>query len=273
MVPHPEHEHMAVEGWPVFLSDNHHPVGRRQGMRPPARHEKLLVQDAVVLVRHLFEHQILILRLGHHHQVFKGVVQVAPIVHMYVRRSTVPAFLRHIDDGIKHHSMPERLPGYDVQRIRYRRIFESLDRLNDHLPLGEFHIERSRMMERPLPGAGCDARIRIGGCIKLVVGSDEMNPASCRQSVRACRRDGQSAHRVLPAALRDLHIDDLSAVGFKQLQLRQAIPVVDIGDPLPVRRPAGMKRVVVEERELVGFTSDGRLHIEVVELIRGAPRG
>ena len=272
VVPHPEQEDMAIKRRTIFLSDHQNHIRGGQGVRAPARHEELLIQNPIVLVRHLFEHQVLILRGGHHHQILQRIVQIAPVIHMHVRRGAVPSFRPHIDHRFERHLVPKRFARRDMQRIRYRSVFESLDGPDDRRSFRQFQFERARMMKRPLCGARRNARIGVRRRIKFSVRRDQMNPAPRRQSARPRRGNGQPAHGMLPAALRNLHVHDLPAVGFKQFELGQAIPVVDIRDPFPVRRPARMKGVVLEKRELVGLAARRRLHVEVVELIRRAAR-
>ena len=74
MVAQAEHEHVAPERRPVFLADYENHVFARQRVRPAARHEELMIEDAVVLVRNLLEHDVLIFGRRHHHQVLERVV-------------------------------------------------------------------------------------------------------------------------------------------------------------------------------------------------------
>ena len=87
------------------------------------------------------------------------------------------------------------------------------------------------------------------------------------------RAEGELAHRAFPAAIGDRHPADLATVGFEQGELWQSALVHDEGDPFIIRRPARVKRVVLEEGELVGLSADRRLDIEIVELVGGAAGG
>ena len=64
-----------------------------------------------------------------------------------------------------------------------------------------------------------------------------------------------------------------AAVDLEKRELRQAGAVVDIRNPLAVRRPARMKCVVLEERQLVRLAAANRLHVEVRELVGRTSRG
>ena len=60
MVPQAEHEHVPVKRWPVLLANDKHTVLRRQRMRAPAGNEVLVVENPVVLVGDLLQHDVLV---------------------------------------------------------------------------------------------------------------------------------------------------------------------------------------------------------------------
>ena len=96
-----------------------------------------------------------------------------------------------------------------------------------------------------------------------------MNPGRDLLAGRVIHRaHREHPHRSPPVAPGDLHDAPLAAVGLEQRELRESPGVVHVGDPLAVRRPAGVEGVVLEEGQLVGRTAVGRLDVEVRELIR-----
>ena len=85
--------------------------------------------------------------------------------------------------------------------------------------------------------------------------------------------DRKHSHRPLPSAIDDANDSIFTAVDFKQRQLRQAFAVVDIRNPLAVRRPARMESIVLKKRQLVRLPSGDRLHVEIRKLIRRSSSG
>ena len=122
-----EHEHVAVERRPIFLSDHHDAVRCRHRMRAAAGNEVVIVENAVVLVGDLLVHDVLIFSRRHHHQVLERVVQVAGVVHVHVRRSAVPPFGRHVREPLERHRQRRHLAGDDVRLDLGRHELEPLD--------------------------------------------------------------------------------------------------------------------------------------------------
>ncbi len=142
MIAQAEHEHVAPEGRPVLLADHEHHVLARERVRAAAGHEKLIVENAVVLVGDLLEHDVLVFGRGHHHQVLERVVQVSAVVHVHVRGAAVPSLRRHV--------------GHPLQR-RFATVVTSsrgdldLHRLREHL---EALYGRQLRLSRPAARRG-----------------------------------------------------------------------------------------------------------------------
>ena len=115
MVAHAEHEDVAPERRTILLPDDEQHVLARERVRAAAGHEELMVEDAVVFVRDLLEHDVLILGRRHHHQVLERVVQVAAVVHVHVGRAVVPALDGHVGHALQADLRGRDLVGRDVE--------------------------------------------------------------------------------------------------------------------------------------------------------------
>ena len=272
MVPHPEHEHVAVERRPVLLPDDQHAMWLRQRMRPAARHEILVVENPVVLVGHLLVDDVLIFGLGHHHQVLQRVVEVAGVVHMNVRRAAVPSQVGELRDLFQPHRRRDGLPGFDVDLDPLGRVLEALHDVQRDPARRELHAEHAGRVEDAIADAA-HTRVGIRRHVRLAVRRFQMDARSrlrIRAIVQHARRE--HAHGPLPPAIRDANGSLLAAVRLQQRELGQPAFVRDVGNPLAVGRPARMKGVVVEERHLVRLATIGRLDVEVVVLVGRAGR-
>ena len=83
------------------------------------------------------------------------------------------------------------------------------------------------------------------------------------------RRDPQ---KVIPSHIFDL-FPALAAIGLEKLQVRDAVLVRDIRDPLPVGRPARVERVVLVEGELVRLAAGNGLNVQIRVLVAGTAGG
>ena len=104
MIFHPEHEDVAVERRSILLPDHQESLRGRKRVGAAARDEELVVENSIVFVGNLLVHDVLIFRLGHHHQVVERVVQVAGIVHMHVSRPAVPPLGGHVGHPSEVHA-------------------------------------------------------------------------------------------------------------------------------------------------------------------------
>ena len=270
MVAHPEQEDVAVERRPVLLADHDQPVGRRHRMRTAARHEELVVEDAVVLVGDLLVDDVLVLGRRHQHQVLERVAQVAAVVHVDVGRAAVPAPGRHVGHAPEIDGDLRHLARADLHRDLLRPVLEPLDDGQLRPPGRHLHREAPRVVEEVVP-LSADAGVGVRGGVEPAVGRGQVDAGGRRPAGRRVAGDDrQDAHRPLPAAARDGHGPQRAAVRLQQRELRQPALVGDERDPLVVRRPARVERVVAEEGELVGLAAGRGLHVEVVELVGGA---
>ena len=264
-----EHEDMPVERRPVLLADHEQAVGRRNGVRLAAGQEVLVIEDAVVLVRNLFVDHVLVFGRRHHHQVFRSVVQVAGVVHVDMGGPVVPATRGQVGDRPESKVGLHRFPRHDLQRRLGRGVLETLDGLDRDRPRRHLEVKRSRLVEHGIARV-TDSGIRVRRCIGLAVGRAQVNAGRRRAARgRVQRAHGNHAHGSFPAPLGDRHLVQSAAVNFEQLQLRQAVLVGNEGEPFTIGRPARMKRVVAEERELVWLATTRRLQVEVAELVGG----
>ena len=235
VVPQAEHEDVPVERGPVLLSDDKHPVLRRQRMRAPAGNEELVVENPVVLVGDLLEDDVLVFGLRHHHQVLQGVVQVPAIVHVHVGRAAVPALGRHVGHRLQLDRQLGHFPGLDLDFLPHRPELETPDDVHRQGAGGNFHPKLARVMEhRIIHAAGPRIGVRRG--VELAVGRGQVHPRA-GDFTRARDRgpDREHAHGALPAPVGDVDGDLLAAVGLEQRQLGEPFPVRDVGDPLPIR--------------------------------------
>ena len=174
--PLAEHEDMSIEGRAVLLTDDQQAVGFRKGMRAPAREPVLVVEDAVVLVGDLLGDHVLILRVGHHHQVGEAVAQVAGVVHVDVGGTREPALVGEVGDFRERDRHPGGFAGTDDRGGCHGRGFEAAH--DGHLGFArrELHGEEARVMKDPVAFAG-HAGIGVGGCVELAVGGGQVDPA------------------------------------------------------------------------------------------------
>ena len=73
--------------------------------------------------------------------------------------------------------------------------------------------------------------------------------------------------------LGDIYFNQLATIRFEKHQLRQTRRIGYKSNPFTIRRPARMKGVVLEKCQFVGFSTNGRLHVEVILLIRCSTGG
>ena len=252
MLLQPEVEDVAVERRPVLLPHDQHHVFGGERMRPAAGYEMLVVEDAVVLVRDLLEDHVLVLGVGHEHQVLEGVVEVAGVVHVDVGRAAPPPLGGHVGDP----GQPQRQLGHVARgnfHIRaHRLVLESPDGLDFERSDGELHPEAAGLVEGVLPGAA-DPGVGVRRGVEAAVGGGEMDPRGhflAGRIVHGAHRE--HPHGPAPVPPGDLDGAPLPAVGLEERELRQPRRVVDVGDPLAVRRPARVEGVVLEEGQLVG---------------------
>ena len=174
MVAHAEHEDVAVEGRAVFLSHDQQALRRGDGMGAAAGNEELVVEDAVVLVRHLLGDHILVLRVRHHHQVLERVVQVAAVVHVDVRGAAVPAAGRHVGHPAEIDGHLRDGAGRDVGGHFLRPVLEALDDGQIRPPRRQLDREPSRLVEGVVAG---DAYPRVGVVrgVELAVGRRQVD--------------------------------------------------------------------------------------------------
>ena len=133
-----------------------------------------------------------------------------------------------------------------------------------------FHPELTPVVEDGIvdtarPGVG------VARGVELAVRSGQVNSRAGELSrLRVHRPHRQHTHGPLPPPVGDANRFPLAAVGFQERELRETPLVRNVRNPLPIGRPAWMKGIVLEERQLVGLAARGRLDVEVRELIRGA---
>ena len=140
-------------------------------------------------------------------------------------------------------------------------------------PTGSSRRKLPALVEQVVSGPA-DPGVLAGRGVEAAVGGGQVDARGDFRSGRVIQgADGEHADRPLPAAARDLDPHLLAAVGLEQLELRQAVFVRDVGDPLSVGRPARVEGVVFEEGHLVGRAAVRGLHVEVLVLIRGAGGG
>ena len=144
-------------------------------MRSTARFEVLIVENTVVLVGDLFEHEVLVFCFGHHDQIFERVVQVAAVVRVDMGRGTVPTVGRHVGHALEPNGDLRRLPGRDLGRHDVRVELKALhDREFDRSDR-KFDGERARGVEQVIPLA---ANPGIGGvrCVEFSVRCKQVDP-------------------------------------------------------------------------------------------------
>ena len=139
MVAETQEEDVPIERRPILLAGDHKPLGRGHGMRPASRDEELMVKDPVVLVGDELVDDVLILGLGHHHQILERVVQIAAIVHVDVGRAAIPTFCRHVGHPLERHRHHRHLVRLDFDLQRLRDELEPLDDREAHRPNRQRH--------------------------------------------------------------------------------------------------------------------------------------
>ena len=241
-------------------------------MRPAARLEVLVVENPVVLVGHLMEHEVLIFGLRHHDQVLERVVQVAAVVPVHVGRGAVPAAGRQVGQPVEVDRELGRLAGRDLGGGGGRVELEALDDRQLEPPRRRLDGERAGGVEEVV-SACAEAGVGVGGGVELPVRRSQMDARAGEVAgVGRAGADRQGAHGTPPPAFGDIHRPQRAPVRLEQRELGQAALVGDERDPLVVGRPPRMEGVVLEERQLVGLTARRRLHVQVVELVGRPPR-
>ena len=182
----------------------------------------------------------------------------------------MPAVGRKIREPVQGHGEFDGLPGLDRDLHALRLDLEALQDREVRFARRERDGERPVGVEGRITPALTDARVLVGWSVVLAVRPQEGDARRNRvppARVRA-HRDGEHARRPRVLALADLDPPSSAAVGLDEFELREAALVRDVGDRLPVGRPARVERVVLEEGEFIRFSALRRLHVQVVELVR-----
>ena len=199
-------------------------------------------------------------------------VEVAGVVHVDVGGAAPPALGGHVGDPAQPQGQVGHVARRDLHARGDRLVLEAPDGLDFERSHRQLHPEAPRLVKGMLAGAA-DPREGVRRGVETAVGGGEMNPRGhllAGRIVHGAHRE--HAHRPAPVAPGDLDDALLPAVRLEERELRQPPRVVNVGDPLAVRRPARMEGVVLEERQLVGRAAVGRLDVEVRELV-GGPGG
>ena len=85
----------------VGLSHHQYALWGRERVGPAPGDEELVIEDTVVLVGDLFVDDVLILGIGHHHQILEGVVKVPAVVHVHVSGATEPPAVGHVGQAVE----------------------------------------------------------------------------------------------------------------------------------------------------------------------------
>ena len=111
---------------------------------------------------------------------------------------------------------------------------EAFDGRQPRLPDWQLDTEFARRMKNSV-ACRADARVRVCRRVELAVGRREMDSCAGHLPAVIDGPDRQHSHRPLPSAIDDANDAIVAAVDFEQRQLRQALAVVDIRNPLAVR--------------------------------------
>ena len=208
-----DEKHMAVERRPVLFGEMQlgFRIAQRFGMLAASGHEIVVIEDAVVFIRHQVHDDAEPFGVRHGQQVPRRVVQVAAIVHMDVSRAAPPARLRNAPRA----GQPQRDVGcvarLHIHRRRRRLVFEPAHRFDRHLARRNLHRVFALCVEAVL-GGSADAGVGVRGRVELAVR---------RQAVDASRLGhayAQTPHGPLRVARRDFHISPRPAIGLDQRQ-------------------------------------------------------